>query len=75
MTSSSPASVLGVDLSPGKPRCYRPRPKLTRWAGRPGTGTCCAPSSPSTDRVMVRGLGLHDVAETRAPSSSGWPPA
>ena len=73
MTSSSPASVLDVDLPPAGPRCCRPRP-ATRWAGRPSTGTRCAPSSPSTAASWSAGSGCT-TRPRPAPSSSGWPAA
>src|SRR6266705_582480 len=66
MSSSSPTSLLDVDLRPGKPPMLRVEATgdAPRWAAehRDALRTLVAEHG----SLMVRGLGLRDVAETDA---------
>jgi alpha-ketoglutarate-dependent taurine dioxygenase len=61
MTSSSPTPVLGVDLSPGRPPVLQaPAGDALGWAA--GHRDMLRDVFAEHGCVMVRGLGLHDVA-------------
>jgi alpha-ketoglutarate-dependent taurine dioxygenase len=61
MTSSSPTSVLGVDLSPGRPPVLQAQAgDALGWAA--GHRDVLRDVVAEHGCVMVRGLGLHDVA-------------
>src|SRR6266446_8899549 len=66
MSSSSPSSPLNVDVRPGKPPMLRldAPDDATRWAAehRNALRTLVAEHG----SLLVRGLGLRDVAETDA---------
>src|SRR5438046_7194233 len=66
MSSSSPTSLLDVDLRPGKPPMLRVEATgdAPRWAAehRDALRTLVAEHG----SLLVRGLGLRDVAETEA---------
>jgi len=72
MSSSSPTSLLDVDLRPGKPPMLRIEATgdAPRWAAEHRDALRAAVAEHGS--LLVRGLGLRDVAETR-PSFGGWP--
>ena len=74
MSSSPPASLLDVELQPGKPPILRAEAPATRPAGRPSIGMRYAPSWQSTARFWSVASGC--ATPPRPPRSSGaWPPA
>ena len=73
MSSSPLASLLDVELQRGKPPILRAEATGDAPAGRPSTGTRCAPSWQSTARFWFAALGC--VTPPRPlQSSDGWPP-
>src|SRR5438445_8240523 len=66
MSSSSPTSLLDVDLRPGKPPMLRVEPTgdAPRWAAAHRDALRAAVAEHGS--LLVRGLGLRDVAETEA---------
>ncbi|HEY6944632.1 MAG TPA: TauD/TfdA family dioxygenase [Candidatus Acidoferrum sp.] len=66
MTYSSPTPVLNVDLQPGKPPILRVEANgdAARWAAEHRNALRALVTEHGA--LLVRGLGLHDVAETEA---------
>src|SRR3989454_5408978 len=66
MSSSSPTSLLDVDLRPGKPPMLRVEATgdAPRWAAEHRDALRAAVAEHGS--LLVRGLGLRDVAETEA---------
>src|SRR5207244_10100783 len=66
MSSSSPTSLLNVDLRPGKPPMLRVEATgdAARWAAEHRDALHAAVAEHGS--LLVRGLGLHDAAETEA---------
>ena len=66
MTSSSPTSMLNVDLQPGKPPMLRVEAtgNPVRWAAEHRNALRAFVGEHGS--LLVRGLGLRDVAETEA---------
>src|SRR2546427_12500883 len=66
MSSSSPTSLLDVDLRPGKPPMLRVEATgdAPRWAAEHRDALRAAVAERGS--LLVRGLGLRDVAETEA---------
>ena len=62
MSHSSLASLLDVDLQPGKPPVVRAEAGDVRPAGPPGTGGALRAVVAEHGCVLVRGLGLRDAA-------------
>src|SRR6266571_6818639 len=66
MSSSSPTSLLDVDLRPGKPPMLRVEATgdAPRWAAEHRDALRAAVAERGS--LLVRGLGLRDVAQTEA---------
>src|SRR5213076_3142096 len=66
MTYSSPTSLLNVDLQPGKPPVLRAEAAgdAARWAAEHRNALRAFVAEHGS--LLVRGLGLRDVAETEA---------
>ena len=66
MSSSSPISLLNVDLQPGKPPMLRAEAvgDAPRWAAEHRDALRAAVAEHGS--LLVRGLGLRDAAETEA---------
>ena len=66
MSSSSPSSLLDVDLQPGKPPMLRAEATgdAARWVARHRDALRAA--SAEHGSLLVRGLGLRDAAEAGA---------
>ena len=65
MTTSSPASVLGVDLRPGRPPVLQAQTgDAPRWSAEHADKLRAVAAEHGC--VVIRGLGLHDVAGTGA---------
>src|SRR5439155_17148346 len=66
MTYSSPTSLLNVDLEPGKPPMLRVRATgdAARWAAEHRNALRALVAEHGA--LLVRGLGIHDEAETEA---------
>src|SRR5213594_3466541 len=66
MSSSFPTSVLDVDLQPGKPPMLRAETTgdAARWVA--GHRDALRAAVTEHGSLLVRGLGLHDAAETEA---------
>src|SRR6266498_3050048 len=66
MSSSSPTSLLNVDLGPGKPPMLRVEASgdAPRWAADHRDALRAAVAEHGS--LLVRGLGLRDAAETDA---------
>ena len=74
MSSSSPASLLDVDLQPGKPPMLRAEPAgdAPSWAAEHRDALRAVVAEHGS--VLVRGLGLRDAAEVaRRLSAAGRP--
>src|SRR2546425_13033817 len=66
MSSSSPTSLLNVDLRPGKPPMLRVEATgdAPRWAAEHRDALCAAVAEHGS--LLVRGLELRDAAEAEA---------
>src|SRR5207245_9799628 len=64
--SSSPTSMLNVDLQPGRPPILRVEATgdATRWTAEHRNALRALAAENGS--LLVRGLGLHDAAETEA---------